>query len=149
MKGSKILNNIKSKIKNNEKITGKDVIQLGLISLYKFDKDLYFEKVLQAAELLFELDNVSKEKIDLIATIQFILADKFFNDEEKIKLGKVLKVRLNLIDLLIDDAKQEGIEEGSEKTREEIKESVVNHMIQNDYSEAEINKITRDLSIIK
>lgn len=107
MDGKEVLNIIKNKFKNNEKISGKDIINLALISLYKFEKEEYFENVLEAAELIFKLNSLSKENLDTIATVQFILVDKFFRGKERKQLGKVLKMRINLIEELVDEGKEE------------------------------------------
>lgn len=119
----KILNNIKRKIKNNQKITEDEEFHLAFLPLYEtktVPQDLLYE----TCKTTNQTQGIKKENIDNIKKSQLMIVDKLIkSNEEKKKYLEVITMHSESLNILIqqgkNQGKQEGIEEGRQEGRDE------------------------------
>ncbi len=110
--GDKILNNIKSKIKNNKKITQKDECNLAYLPLYQTEtkpKDILYEVCL----LTNQITQIPQENIGYIKKTYLMLVEILIkNNKEKEKYIEAIKMKSQVIDMLIEQGEQKGLKKG-------------------------------------
>ena len=116
--GTEVLNNIDSKIKNNQKINQNEVSNLALSSFMTLETTLeeHLEKTVQTLNKL----NTLKEESKFIFALVWILVDKFIvNDETRQRLSNILSDNMKLMEEFgqrrYDEGKQEGEKRGEKR----------------------------------
>ena len=133
-----ILNNIESKVKNNQEINQNDLPNLALSSLMTLETSIeeHLEKTVQTLD---KLRNTIKKESEFVFMLVWILVDKFIeNDETRERLSNILSDNMRLMEQFgqrrYNEGKQEGEQngekrgekKGSETTRWEIAGRLVN-----------------------
>ena len=126
---SEILNNIETKIKNNQKINQNELIKLALSSLMTLETTIeeHLEKTVQT---LNKLRNTIKEESKFVFALTWILVDKFIEDDEtRQKLCNILGDNMRLLEEFgqrkYEEGEQKGEKRGISKTRLEIAENLL------------------------
>ena len=135
-----VLNTIKYKFKTNNKILNrKERAQLAMLSVYRFENDEEFIKLIsESIELAKKLNN-TKEEITLIQTIQIKLIGKYGTEKQIEEILKMSELDDNKI---LQKYKKDGIKEGMDFG--EIKNGLKNAitMFDKDFSISEVIEIT-------
>ena len=135
-----ILNTIKYKFKTNNKILNrKERAQLAMLSVYRFENNEEFIKLIsESIELAKKLNN-TKEEITLIQTIQIKLIGKYGTEKQIEEILKMSELDDNKI---LQKYKKDGIKEGMDFG--EIKNGLKNAitMFDKDFSISEVIEIT-------
>ena len=114
-----IINNVKTKLKYNEPLDGRDIILLSLVPLSKKGKNIV-EYIYRVIKILFNLKNLTSSQKDLSFGIMWLTTDKFVVDSlERNIICDLLGGRMSLIheygENKYQDGKDDGIEQGIEQ----------------------------------
>lgn len=115
--GDEIINNIENKIKNNTKITRRELIYLSLAPFMSSIKTLD-EQIEKTVQTLDKIRNSAKSAKNFAFGIEFLIVDKFIKETSRRKrLRNILRDNMRLM----EEYGQERYDEGYEK---EIKKGV-------------------------
>lgn len=137
--GDKIINNIENKIKNNQKITRHEMLNLALAPFMSSKKplDKQIEKTVKT------LDKVRKSMkcgSDFVFGIELLIVEKFIkNERQHKKLTNILRDTMKII----DEWRQEDYENGKKEGKEEEKINTAKNMLKENYTIKQIATITQ------
>ena len=148
LNGEEIINNVITKLKNNEMPNGRDIILLSLVPLSNKGKNIV-DYIYRVLKILFKLKNLTLSQKDLAFGIMWLTTDKFVDDPlERNIICDLLGGRMSLIheygENKYKDGKDEGIEQGIEQGIEKI---IVNLLKSGEMPEEIANKT--DVSLEK
>ena len=133
--GDKIINNIENKIKNNQKITRHEMLNLALAPFMSSKKpsDKQIEKTVKTLD---EVRKSMKCSSDFVFGIELLIVEKFIkNERQHKKLTNILRDTMKII----DEWRQEDYENG----KKEEKINTAKNMLKENYSIKQIAKITQ------
>lgn len=140
--GDEILNSLKNKIENNEKLTEEDINDLSLISLYPTKQTAEILQI-ETAKLIPKIKNLSKKEIDSIIQMHLILVTKVKSKEIRENIIRCLSMKKKSA---LQEAKEmwieEGIEKGREKGIEEQNKTFIKKLKDKGLSTKEISNLT-------
>lgn len=133
--GDKIINNIENKIKNNQKITRHEMLNLALAPFMSSKKPLN-KQIEKTVKTLDEVRKSMKCSSDFVFGIELLIVEKFIkNERQHKKLTNILRDTMKII----DEWRQEDYE--NEKKEEKI--NTAKNMLKENYSIKQIAKITQ------
>ena len=133
--GDKIINNIENKIKNNQKITRHEMLNLALAPFMSSKKPLN-KQIEKTVKTLDEVRKSMKCSSDFVFGIELLIVEKFIkNERQHKKLTNILRDTMKII----DEWRQEDYENG----KEEEKINTAKNMLKENYSIKQIAKITQ------
>ena len=137
--GDKIINNIENKIKNNQKITRHEMLNLALAPFLSSKKPL--DKQLEkTVKTLDEVRKSMKCSSDFVFGIELLIVEKFIkNERQHKKLTNILRDTMKII----DEWRQEDYENGKQEGKEEEKINTAKNMLKENYTIKQIAKITQ------
>lgn len=140
--GDEIRDGLKYKIKNNIKFNEEDVMDFVLTPLMKIDSNIG-DFIRENVYLVKKIKATEKDILFMEAMLVMEI-DNFVRDEELNRIIKgELRMKLSIIDEIVDDILEEGEEKGIVIGTEKNKIQVAKDMIKEGYSEEEILKISR------
>lgn len=137
--GDKIINNIENKIKNNQKITRHEMLNLALAPFMSSKKplDKQIEKTLKTLD---EVRKSMKCSSDFVFGIELLIVEKFIkNERQHKKLTNILRDTMKII----DEWRQEDYENGKKEGKEEEKINTAKNMLKENYTIKQIATITQ------
>lgn len=133
--GDKIINNIENKIKNNQKITRHEMLNLALAPFMSSKKPLD-KQIEKTVKTLDEVRKSMKCSSDFVFGIELLIVEKFIkNEKQHKKLTNILRDTMKII----DEWRQEDYENG----KKEEKINTAKNMLKENYSIKQIAKITQ------
>ena len=143
--GDKIINNIENKIKNNQKITSHEMLNLALAPFMSSKKPLD-KQIEKTVKTLDEVRKSMKCSSDFVFGIELLIVEKFIkNERQHKKLTNILRDTMKII----DEWRQEDYENGKQEGKEEEKINTAKNMLKENYTIKQIAKITQlNLSLI-
>lgn len=133
--GDKIINNIENKIKNNQKITRHEMLNLALAPFMSSKKPLN-KQIEKTVKTLDEVRKSMKCSSDFVFGIELLIVEKFIkNEKQHKKLTNILRDTMKII----DEWRQEDYENG----KKEEKINTAKNMLKENYSIKQIAKITQ------
>lgn len=133
--GDKIINNIENKIKNNQKITRHEMLNLALAPFMSSKKPLN-KQIEKTVKTLDEVRKLMKCSSDFVFGIELLIVEKFIkNERQHKKLTNILRDTMKII----DEWRQEDYENG----KKEEKINTAKNMLKENYSIKQIAKITQ------
>lgn len=137
--GDKIINNIENKIKNNQKITRHEMLNLALAPFMSSKKPLD-KQIEKTVKTLDEVRKSMKCSSDFVFGIELLIVEKFIKNERQHKkltniLGDTMKI--------IDEWRQEDYENGKQEGKEEEKINTAKNMLKENYTIKQIATITQ------
>ena len=133
--GDKIINNIENKIKNNQKITRHEMLNLALAPFMSSKKTLN-KQIEKTVKTLDEVRKSMKCSSDFVFGIELLIVEKFIkNERQHKKLTNILRDTMKII----DEWRQEDYENG----KKEEKINTAKNMLKENYSIKQIAKITQ------
>ena len=133
--GDKIINNIENKIKNNQKITRHEMLNLALAPFMSSKKPLN-KQIEKTVKTLDEVRKSMKCSSDFVFGIELLIVEKFIkNERQHKKLTNILRDTMKII----DEWRQEDYENG----KKEEKITTAKNMLKENYSIKQIAKITQ------
>lgn len=144
--GDTIINNIETKIKNEQEISDEELIDLSLVPVMG-SSNIQEQQIEKSVSLILSI-NLEKNKVkNIVKSIAYLLADKFLEDEKKKTIiCDALGGKMNAVYDYGQRQKEEGIKEGiKEGKKEGIKESfkkMAAYMIKKGENNEEIQKET-------
>lgn len=133
--GDKIINNIENKIKNNQKITRHEMLNLALAPFMSSKKPLN-KQIEKTMKTLDEVRKSMKCSSDFVFGIELLIVEKFIkNERQHKKLTNILRDTMKII----DEWRQEDYENG----KKEEKINTAKNMLKENYSIKQIAKITQ------
>lgn len=133
--GDKIINNIENKIKNNQKITRHEMLNLALAPFMSSKKPLN-KQIEKTVKTLDEVRKSMKCSSDFVFGIELLIVEKFIkNERQHKKLTNILRDAMKII----DEWRQEDYENG----KKEEKINTAKNMLKENYSIKQIAKITQ------
>ena len=133
--GDKIINNIENKIKNNQKITRHEMLNLALAPFMSSKKPLD-KQIEKTVKTLDEVRKSMKCSSDFVFGIELLIVEKFIkNERQHKKLTNILRDTMKII----DEWRQEDYENG----KKEEKINTAKNMLKENYSIKQIAKITQ------
>ena len=119
LNSEEIINNVNTKIRYNEPLTGRDIVLLALVPLSKKGKNIV-EYIYKVIKILFNLKDLTMSQKDLSFGIMWLTTDKFVVDTLERNIScDLLGGRMSLIheygENKYNDGKDDGIEQGIEK----------------------------------
>lgn len=133
--GDKIINNIENKIKNNQKITRHEMLNLSLAPFMSSKKPLN-KQIEKTVKTLDEVRKSMKCSSDFVFGIELLIVEKFIkNERQHKKLTNILRDTMKII----DEWRQEDYENG----KKEEKINTAKNMLKENYSIKQISKITQ------
>ena len=133
--GDKIINNIENKIKNNQKITRHEMLNLALAPFMSSKKPLN-KQIEKTVKTLDEVRKSMKCSSDFVFGIELLIVEKFIkNESQHKKLTNILRDTMKII----DEWRQEDYENG----KKEEKINTAKNMLKENYSIKQIAKITQ------
>lgn len=133
--GDKIINNIENKIKNNQKITRHEMLNLALAPFMSSKKPLN-KQIEKTVKTLDEVRKSMKYSSDFVFGIELLIVEKFIkNERQHKKLTNILRDTMKII----DEWRQEDYENG----KKEEKINTAKNMLKENYSIKQIAKITQ------
>lgn len=133
--GDKIINNIENKIKNNQKITRHEMLNLALAPFMSSKKPLN-KQIEKTVKTLDEVRKSMKCSSDFVFGIELLIVEKFIKNEKQHKqLTNILRDTMKII----DEWRQEDYENG----KKEEKINTAKNMLKENYSIKQIAKITQ------
>lgn len=133
--GDKIINNIENKIKNNQKITRYEMLNLALAPFMSSKKPLN-KQIEKTVKTLDEVRKSMKCSSDFVFGIELLIVEKFIkNERQHKKLTNILRDTMKII----DEWRQEDYENG----KKEEKINTAKNMLKENYSIKQIAKITQ------
>lgn len=137
--GDKIINNIENKIKNNQKITRHEMLNLALAPFMSSKKPLD-KQIEKTVKTLDEVRKSMKCSSDFVFGIELLIVEKFIkNERQHKKLTNILRYTMKII----DEWRQEDYENGKQQGKEEEKINTAKNMLKENYSIKQIAKITQ------
>lgn len=137
--GDKIINNIENKIKNNQKITRHEMLNLALAPFMSSKKPLN-KQIEKTVKTLDEVRKSMKCSSDFVFGIELLIVEKFIkNERQHKKLTNILRYTMKII----DEWRQEDYENGKQQGKEEEKINTAKNMLKENYSIKQIAKITQ------
>ena len=137
--GDKIINNIKNKIKNNQKITRHEMLNLALAPFMSSKKPLD-KQIEKTVKTLDEVRKSMKCSSDFVFGIELLIVEKFIkNERQHKKLTNILRDTMKII----DEWRQEDYENGKKEGKEEEKINTAKNMLKENYTIKQIATITQ------
>lgn len=137
--GDKIINNIENKIKNNQKITKHEMLNLALAPFMSSKKPLD-KQIEKTVKTLDEVRKSMKCSSDFVFGIELLIVEKFIkNERQHKKLTNILRDTMKII----DEWRQEDYENGKQEGKEEEKINTAKNMLKKNYTIKQIAKITQ------
>lgn len=137
--GDKIINNIENKIKNNQKITRHEMLNLALAPFMSSKKPLD-KQIEKTVKTLDEVRKSMKCSSDFVFGIELLIVEKFIkNERQHKKLTNILRDTMKII----DEWRQEDYENGKQEGKEEEKINTAKNMLKENYTIKQIAKITQ------
>lgn len=137
--GDKIINNIENKIKNNQKITRHEILNLALAPFMSSKKPLD-KQIEKTVKTLDEVRKSMKCSSDFVFGIELLIVEKFIkNERQHKKLTNILRDTMKII----DEWRQEDYENGKKEGKEEEKINTAKNMLKENYTIKQIAKITQ------
>lgn len=137
--GDKIINNIENKIKNNQKITRHEMLNLALAPFMSSKKPLN-KQIEKTVKTLDEVRKSMKCSSDFVFGIELLIVEKFIkNERQHKKLTNILRDTMKII----DEWRQEDYENGKQEGKEEEKINTAKNMLKENYTIKQIAKITQ------
>ena len=137
--GDKIINNIENKIKNNQKITRHEMLNLALAPFMSSKKPLD-KQIEKTVKTLDEVRKSMKCGSDFVFGIELLIAEKFIkNERQHKKLTNILRDTMKII----DEWRQEDYENGKKEGKEEEKINTAKNMLKENYTIKQIATITQ------
>lgn len=137
--GDKIINNIENKIKNNQKITRHEMLNLALAPFMSSKKPLN-KQIEKTVKTLDEVRKSMKCSSDFVFGIELLIVEKFIkNERQHKKLTNILRDTMRII----DEWRQEDYENGKQQGKEEEKINTAKNMLKENYTVKQIAKITQ------
>ncbi|WP_019266119.1 RpnC/YadD family protein [Methanobrevibacter smithii] len=137
--GDKIINNIENKIKNNQKITKHEMLNLALAPFMSSKKPLD-KQIEKTVKTLDEVRKSMKCSSDFVFGIELLIVEKFIkNERQHKKLTNILRDTMKII----DEWRQEDYENGKQEGKEEEKINTAKNMLKENYTIKQIAKITQ------
>ena len=137
--GDKIINNIENKIKNNQKITSHEMLNLALAPFMSSKKPLD-KQIEKTVKTLDEVRKSMKCSSDFVFGIELLIVEKFIkNERQHKKLKNILRDTMKII----DEWRQEDYENGKQEGKEEEKINTAKNMLKENYTIKQIAKITQ------
>lgn len=113
--GDEIINNIENKIKNNTKITRRELIYLSLAPFMSSIKTLD-EQIEKTVQTLDKIRNSAKSAKNFAFGIEFLIVDKFIKETSRRKrLRNILRDNMRLMEEYGQKRYDEGYEKGIKK----------------------------------
>lgn len=113
--GDEIINNIENKIKNNTKITRRELIYLSLAPFMNSIKTLD-EQIEKTVQTLDKIRNSAKSAKNFAFGIEFLIVDKFIKETSRRKrLRNILRDNMRLMEEYGQERYDEGYEKGIKK----------------------------------
>ena len=148
--GTEILNNIESKVKNNQEINQNDLPNLALSSLMTLETSIeeHLEKTVQTLD---KLRNTIKKESEFVFMLVWILVDKFIeNDETRERLSNILSDNMRLMEQFgqrrYNEGEQNGEKRGYEKGSDERSLEIAGRLLNDNMPIDKVSQMT-DLSI--
>lgn len=137
--GDKIINNIENKIKNNQKITRHEMLNLALAPFMSSKKPLD-KQIEKTVKTLDEVRKSMKCSSDFVFGIELLIVEKFIkNERQHKKLTNILRDTMKII----DEWRQEDYENGKKEGKEEEKRNTAKNMLKENYTIKQIATITQ------
>ncbi len=137
--GDKIINNIENKIKNNQKITRHEMLNLALAPFMSSKKPLN-KQIEKTVKTLDEVRKSMKCSSDFVFGIELLIVEKFIkNERQHKKLTNILRYTMKII----DEWRQEDYENGKQEGKEEEKINTAKNMLKENYTIKQIATITQ------
>lgn len=137
--GDKIINNIENKIKNNQKITRHEMLNLALAPFMSSKKPLD-KQIEKTVKTLDEVRKSMKCSSDFVFGIELLIVEKFIkNERQHKKLTNILRDTMKII----DEWRQEDYENGKKEGKEEEKINTAKNMLKENYTIKQIATITQ------
>lgn len=137
--GDKIINNIENKIKNNQKITRHEMLNLALAPFMSSKKPLN-KQIEKTVKTLDEVRKSMKCSSDFVFRIELLIVEKFIkNERQHKKLTNILRDTMKII----DEWRQEDYENGKKEGKEEEKINTAKNMLKENYTIKQIATITQ------
>lgn len=137
--GDKIINNIENKIKNNQKITRHEMLNLALAPFMSSKKPLN-KQIEKTVKTLDEVRKSMKCSSDFVFGIELLIVEKFIkNERQHKKLTNILRDTMKII----DEWRQEDYENGKKEGKEEEKINTAKNMLKENYTIKQIATITQ------
>ena len=137
--GDKIINNIENKIKNNQKITRHEMLNLALAPFMSSKKPLD-KQIEKTVKTLDEVRKSMKCGSDFVFGIELLIVEKFIkNERQHKKLTNILRDTMKII----DEWRQEDYENGKKEGKEEEKINTAKNMLKENYTIKQIATITQ------
>lgn len=137
--GDKIINNIENKIKNNQKITSHEMLNLALAPFMSSKKPLD-KQIEKTVKTLDDVRKSMKCSSDFVFGIELLIVEKFIkNERQHKKLTNILRDTMKII----DEWRQEDYENGKQEGKEEEKINTAKNMLKENYTIKQIAKITQ------
>lgn len=137
--GDKIINNIENKIKNNQKITRHEMLNLALAPFMSSKKPLN-KQIEKTVKTLDEVRKSMKCNSDFVFGVELLIVEKFIkNERQHQKLTNILRDTMRII----DEWRQEDYENGKQQGKEEEKINTAKNMLKENYTVKQIAKITQ------
>ena len=137
--GDKIINNIENKIKNNQKITRHEMLNLALAPFMSSKKPLD-KQIEKTVKTLDEVRKSMKCSSDFVFGIELLIVEKFIkNERQHKKLTNILRDPMKII----DEWRQEDYENGKKEGKEEEKINTAKNMLKENYTIKQIATITQ------
>jgi len=128
--GDKIINNIENKIKNNQKITRHEMLNLALAPFMSSKKPLD-KQIEKTVKTLDEVRKSMKCSSDFVFGIELLIVEKFIkNERQHKKLTNILRDTMKII----DEWRQEDYENGKKEGKEEEKINTAKNMLKENYT---------------
>lgn len=135
----KIINNIENKIKNNQKITRHEMLNLALAPFMSSKKPLD-KQIEKTVKTLDEVRKSRKCSSDFVFGIELLIVEKFIkNERQHKKLTNILRDTMKII----DEWRQEDYENGKKEGKEEEKINTAKNMLKENYTIKQIATITQ------
>lgn len=137
--GDKIINNIENKIKNKQKITRHEMLNLALAPFMSSKKPLD-KQIEKTVKTLDEVRKSMKCSSDFVFGIELLIVEKFIkNERQHKKLTNILRDTMKII----DEWRQEDYENGKKEGKEEEKINTAKNMLKENYTIKQIATITQ------
>lgn len=137
--GDKIINNIENKIKNNQKITRHEMLNLALAPFMSSKKPLD-KQIEKTVKTLDEVRKSMKCSSDFVFGIELLIVEKFIkNERQHKKLTNIMRDTMKII----DEWRQEDYENGKQEGKEEEKINTAKNMLKENYTIKQIATITQ------
>lgn len=137
--GDKIINNIENKIKNNQKITRHEMLNLALAPFMSSKKPLD-KQIEKTVKTLDKVRKSMKCSSDFVFGIELLIVEKFIkNERQHKKLTNILRDTMKII----DEWRQEDYENGKKEGKEEEKINTAKNMLKENYTIKQIATITQ------